>query len=183
MLHKSRVDWPKAKAEYVNNASLTYQDIAARYGVSASSVMQRAWRENWSDLRKLRARILLENTTKRSIVDASEELAKYNEKDLIVAKLLQQNIGKRLQQAEKEGKPIAERDVRALAGTIESAQRVARLALGATTGELSGPGDVTTQLDLECLTDEEFATFERLCLKAGVSAIRRSTAPGSDRVQ
>jgi hypothetical protein len=36
-----KMDWPKARAEYVNNSTLTYADIAKKYGVNANTLRNR----------------------------------------------------------------------------------------------------------------------------------------------
>ena len=126
--HKKRIDWPAAKAEYVNNAALTCADIAKKYGAHEGNVRQRAARENWTAERSQKTAILLQKVTEKSVLDTVAELIKYNEQDLVAAKALRGIAARQMQNPSLEPK-----DVRALAGALESAQRVARLALGAST--------------------------------------------------
>jgi formate dehydrogenase maturation protein FdhE len=127
-----RIDWPTAKIEYVTNAALTLADIATKYGVPEPATRKQAERNNWTEERAERGRILSQKVAEKSILDVVGELAKYNEQDLIAAKSLRALAGKRMQQA-NQGAALEPKDVRALAGAIESAQRIARLALGAST--------------------------------------------------
>ena len=129
--HK-RIDWPAAKIEYVTNAALTLADIAAKYGTTMDATKQQCLRNNWVEERAERSRILSQKVTEKSILDIVGELAKYNEQDLIAAKSLRALAAKRMQSA-NQGQNLEPKDVRALAGAIESAQRIARLALGAST--------------------------------------------------
>jgi transposase-like protein len=148
-----RIDWPAAHAEYVNNAGLTYADIAAKYGINPSALRMRAGREQWTDQRQAAQAKLLQKVTEKTIHDTVAELAKYNEQDLIAAKALRSLAARQMQAGNLEPK-----DVRALAGAIESAQRIARLALGASTENTELSGSVAVQR----ITDRLLAGRQRL---------------------
>ncbi|MCF0230349.1 MAG: hypothetical protein HUJ76_11745, partial [Parasporobacterium sp.] len=45
------IDWNKIKAEYIRGGT-SYRKLAAKYGVSSSSLMQKGMVEKWTDLRK-----------------------------------------------------------------------------------------------------------------------------------
>lgn len=125
-----RIDWPAAKNEYVNNAKLTYAEIAKKYRTTPGSVEQRAFREHWTAERAQRAKILFETVRDKSILDTVSELARYNEQDLAMAKVLRAAAARLIQDKDEE---LGPKDIRFLAGAVESAQRIARLALGAST--------------------------------------------------
>ena len=143
-----RIDWPSARAEYVNNAALTYAEVAQKYGASPASVEKQAYRDNWTAERKARTQELSERVREKSIADTVSELTKYNEQDLVVAKNLRLIAARQMQQQNLEPK-----DVRALAGAIESAQRVARLALGASTSNTDSRSTLVGEI--ERMTPEE----------------------------
>jgi homoaconitase/3-isopropylmalate dehydratase large subunit len=126
-----RINWPAAKIEYVTNASLALADIAVKYGAKLGAVKAQALRKNWVEERAERSRILLQKVAEKATRAGIDELAAYNEQDILAAKSLRDLASKRMQQAQN-GKPTAQ-DLRCLAATVESAQRIARLALGAST--------------------------------------------------
>lgn len=80
--------------------------------------------------------------------------------------------------AELKGDDLSPADVRALAGALESTQRVCRLALGASTSNEIVVKPETPEIDLSKLDDQEFETFKRLMEKAGVPPIRGVKPPG-----
>jgi hypothetical protein len=186
-----RIDWSAAKAAYVNS-TLTLRQIAERYGASETSVHNRSAREDWTAARMLKAQRLVSQTTQRAIDAAADELSKWNEQDLLLAKALRAQVGKKLQAASKlqagdPTKTMESRDIRALALAAESAQRIARLALGASTeNALTGSAPPPTVPDMESLSDDELtdveqgaATLRRLLAKAGSN----STPPSGSTVQ
>lgn len=191
-LNKSRnhVNWTKAKAEYVNS-SCTCAEIASKYGVKLGTVTARAGREDWTQDRAKRNSILLENAARKSILDTAQELVRYNERDLEIAKDLRAAVVRKLNDAQKQVAgnpdqplPLLPKDIRALAGALESVQRVARLALGASTeNTLTGEATVSDEIDLDILTHEEFTALEQLLIKAAGARRTTSETPGSSSVQ
>lgn len=147
---KKRIDWPSARAEYVNNASLTYANIGQKYTVLETTVRKRASDENWTAERIARATALVQKATEKSILDSVAELTKYNEQDLIAAKSLRALAAKKMQQVQQG--TLEAKDLRALAGAVESAQRIARLALGASTENTDTRSTVI--LSIERMTPE-----------------------------
>lgn len=91
----------------------------------------RAGRENWTAERQAATAKLLQNVTEKTILDSAAELIRYNEQDLVAAKSLRALAAKKMQQAQQG--TLEARDLRSIAGAVESAQRIARLALGAST--------------------------------------------------
>lgn len=124
----TRIDWAAAQAEYVNNPTLNYSDVAKKYGVHEVNLRHRAAREGWTGLREARAALVVQKATARSVTNVVEELARYNEQDLAIAKALRAVAARQMQNT-----TLGPRDVRALAGTVAEAQKIARLALGAST--------------------------------------------------
>jgi hypothetical protein len=145
--HK-RIDWPAAKIEYVTNAALTLDDIAKKYGATRDAVYQRSKREAWTGARAQRSQELSERVREKTLFNAVEELTHYNEQDLLAAKALRALVAKKLQAAQQSR--IEAKDLRALAVAVESAQRIARLALGAATATTE-----TRISEIERMTPEE----------------------------
>jgi hypothetical protein len=122
------VDWKKARLTYINNAGMSYADVAAQHGCHKVTIQKRATRERWKEERERRAAFVHQKAAEKTVLSAVEELAQYNAADLQMAKALRSLAARRMSQGNLEPK-----DLRAIAGAIESAQRVARLALGAAT--------------------------------------------------
>ena len=137
----------------MNNAALTYADIAAKYKTSPSSVEKRAFREKWTAERAERMKILSERVREKTITDTVSELTKYNEQDLIAAKAMRGLVAKQMKDAQDQQRRIEAKDLRALAGAMESAQRIARLALGASTTNTDSRNTIINEI--ERLTPEE----------------------------
>ncbi len=134
------VDWTAARTEYVNDPTLMLWQIAERYGARARLLftLACATAEQWTHARAQKGQTLVSQTTQRAIDVAAVELSKWNEQDLLLAKALRTQVGKKLQAASKRQAVDAtatmeSRDIRALALAAEAAQRIARLALGAST--------------------------------------------------
>jgi hypothetical protein len=193
---KPRVNWIQARVDYVNDSKLSLREIASRYGVSESAVHSRSAREGWSAARTRKAHTLVSQTTRRAIDVAADELSKWNESDLTLAKALRHQVGRKLQavtklQAADATVTMESRDLRSLALAAESAQRIARLALGASTEISSGWTPIDPNVpDMESLSDDELtdveqgaATLRRLLAKAGSNSRSDSTSPSGSTVQ
>jgi hypothetical protein len=178
---RKRIDWPAARAEYVNNAALTYAEVAEKYHAHVSNVRTRAARENWTGERTARTTFLLQKVAEKSTLDAVAELARYNEQDLMVAKALRSLAAKKMQQAQQGN--MEPRDIRALAGAIESAQRIARLALGASTENSLIHETNVPPIDLRELNDAEFAAFRLLVGKAASADRAGDEPPSGETIQ
>lgn len=158
-----RIDWVKAKIEYVNNPSVRFEDISDKYGAPMGTVQARAKRESWTDARAQRNVMLQQNATRKNVNVAAVELAKYNEQDLIVAKLGRALAAKKLKTAYDENTELPAKDLRMLMGAIESAQRIARLSLGASTSNVNDqPLDpLMGEMNLEELSDDQLNDFQQ----------------------
>ena len=119
-------DWAAIRVEYVNSA-LQYKDLAERHGLKEGTVRQRANREKWNDERDALSRAVTETATERLTVTRANELAKFNEDDLRVARAIRAKAASLLANAQTP------QEVRALASAFGDAQKIGRLALGAET--------------------------------------------------
>jgi hypothetical protein len=49
---RSRIDWTRARADYVQNQRSTYRSVAAKFGASMRAVEWHAQREGWAEERR-----------------------------------------------------------------------------------------------------------------------------------
>lgn len=119
-------DWAAIKVEYVNSA-LTYGELAERHGIKAGTVRQRANREGWNDSRNAVSQFVTVTATEQITENRVDELTKFNAEDLATAKAIRNKA------IEMMGLVDSPSDLRALAGAVDVAQKVGRLALGAST--------------------------------------------------
>lgn len=83
-------DWSKIKAEYIRDSSSSYRKLAAKYGVSKTTLEKRAKNEKWLDLRRQK-----EAKTETRIVEAcatkeAERTCKaYEAADIAINRIIQ----------------------------------------------------------------------------------------------
>lgn len=132
------IDWAKIKLEFVHTGARVV-DLATKYGIKEDTIWKRVSRDGWSDMRV--------DAEQKAYADAEGELskrrvkdlAKFNEDDLKIARAIRGRVANRLNNVETV---ITPSELRSLAATAEAAQRMGRLALGASTDNvgLAGPG-------------------------------------------
>lgn len=125
-------DWAALKVEYINSA-LTYGELADRHGIKAGTVRQRANREGWNDSRNAVSQFVTVTATEQITENRVDELIKFNAEDLATAKAIRNKAIAMMDGIESPS------DLRALAGAIDVAQKVGRLALGASTENVQQP--------------------------------------------
>lgn len=121
-------DWTSIKTEYVNGAE--YPALAEKYKVKEATLRQRASRHKWSHERQEASQLVTKLATAAIVESKAEQLAKFNEDDLKMAKNLRAMVNKQIQNSKGDMEPG---QIRALAGAASEAQRIGRLALGAET--------------------------------------------------
>ena len=127
-------DWTAIKTEYINGAE--YPALAKRHKIKEATLRQRASRNKWSQERQKASQAVTTKATAVLVESRAEQLANFNADDVRVAKAIRAKAAKLLQAA------TTPHELRALAGAFDSAQKIGRLALGATTENngLSSPG-------------------------------------------
>lgn len=120
-------DWVLIRKDWVNDPTLTFRDLAEKYGVKEGTARQRANRENWEFERTAIAKSVTEKVTEAIAVTRAEQLIKLNEEDLKLARALK---GKAVEIMRTK---LNASELRSIASTIEAAQKIARLALGVET--------------------------------------------------
>jgi len=127
-------DWVALKLAYVNG-SMSMRELADGHGVNAAGVMKRAAKEGWEAERQRRsAEVSMAAQTKINETRPNE-LIKFNEADLQMARALRGMVAKRLNDAQTSAQsaPLTPGEIAQLASAAERAQKIGRLALGANT--------------------------------------------------
>lgn len=119
-------DWTALRVEYVTT-SITLRELADRHAIKAAGVMRRAAKEGWEAERKQESAKVSSQAIAASTPERAEELAKFNEDDLRMARAIRDKA------ASMMDSDLSPNDLRALAGAVDTAQKVGRLALGAST--------------------------------------------------
>ena len=137
-------DWAKIKLEYVNG-TMTLRDLAATHKIKAAGVMAKAAKEKWKDERKQLSAKVSKEAGAAIVEERAEELAKFNKDDLRAAKLIRAKAGNML------SAELSPQDLSALARVFEAAQKIGRLALGATTEntEINNPNPLVLILETD----------------------------------
>ena len=138
-------DWAALRVEYINSA-LQYKDLAAKHGLKEGTVRQRGNRENWGDERNAASRAVTQASNQKIGLSRVEELVKFNEDDVRVAKAIRAKAANMLKNANTPT------DISALARAFDTAQKIGRLALGATTENNGVTGEMalmTAHMDEE----------------------------------
>lgn len=148
-------DWNALELEFVNGA-MTYGELAQKHGLKEGTVRQRANRNEWVEKRNALSQSVTSKAQENLSEKRVDELTQFNQDDLKVAVALREQISKAIL---IKGEELSPQELRALAGAHEAAQRVGRLALGATTENtgLSSPkgGPIQT-------SDMTSAEFEKI---------------------
>lgn len=126
MAARPKTDWLAVKLEYINS-SKSIRQVAEEFKVGASAAMKRCAAEGWEAERKQQAEKVSAAAQKVSTINRAQELAKFNEDDLRVARAIRAKAASMLAGVKSPT------DLRALASAMDAAQKIGRLALGATT--------------------------------------------------
>lgn len=126
---KTRVDWVRARAEYVNSTK-SAAEVAAQFGATPSAVSKRAAREDWIGERKKLSEKVAAEAQKGRTKDRVQELSDFNADGLIVAKALRNQVKAHLLESQTSKVAISAEKLRILASTAETSLRMGRVALG-----------------------------------------------------
>lgn len=132
-MNGTNVDWPKARAEYVNSRTMTLKDIAAKYGCAEITVRTRSAKEGWVEDRNKVNNEFVKVTTQENLRRQAKAAISFNSNCLDVAHKILRLAEKRVDEiAESEAKPESNELVQ-LARATKQAQEAGRLALGLST--------------------------------------------------
>lgn len=126
MSKRIRADWGALRAEYING-TMSLRELAEANGIKAAGLMSRAAKEGWDAERKRFQAESSKRALELAADDRADRLAKFNDQDLKIAEALKAKAVALLKEADDS------RELASLSKVFESAQRIGRLALGATT--------------------------------------------------
>jgi hypothetical protein len=133
------IDWDKVHLAYINTA-MTPLEFAQHYEMEEYYVTLRKYssERGWVKEREAVAREAHLAAQKKITEERANELAEFNKADLTMAKAIRGIVAARVRQLQEEKNKdpkfeINAGELRTLASTVESAQRVGRLALGINT--------------------------------------------------
>jgi transposase-like protein len=129
-------DWAKLKLEYVQTR-ITIAELAEKHGLKPETVKKQAERHRWGMERLKFEQIALAEAAEAASKERITELLQFNRDDLRVAKAIRARCARRLAVV---GEDIPASELRLIASAAEAAQRIGRLALGATTENVGHPG-------------------------------------------
>ena len=119
-------DWAAIRLEYVHGTE-TMRELAGKHNINAAGLMKRAAKEQWEAERQQKSAEVSKAVSGALVEARIDELSQYNAEDLAVAKM----IRARAKAMIADG--MSPNDLRALGGAFDTASKVARLALGAST--------------------------------------------------
>lgn len=130
------VDWEAARLEYVTT-HITLEGCAEKFGVKGAAMRRRARDGKWEQERADYRSKFLEQTTQSKIENAAARLAQWNEETFIHAGLLREAARRQFQYQTENGWRFREdatsKSIQAAAAAHVAADKLARLALGAST--------------------------------------------------
>lgn len=141
---RTAIDWTDIKLAYVHSGARV-ADLAVEHGVKEDTIWKRVTREGWNEQRANAEQQAYADAAGAMAKQRAKDLIKFNDDDLRIARALRGRVAKRLgevDQATQQPTAIPPNELRQLAGVAEAAQKMGRLALGASTDNLGvgGPG-------------------------------------------
>lgn len=149
------VDWSLLKHEFATG-SMTLADLARSYGLKEGTVRSTASRHGWQEERDRVQRIAADKAIALATAKRAEKMAEVNEQDLKVAQSVKAQIARHLKAAHEAQVTIPPKDLRSLASAAEAAQRIARLALGATTENTQLSGNAASPVSVAEVSVDDY---------------------------
>lgn len=119
-------DWAKIRLEYING-TMSLRDLAKTHKIKAAGIMAKAAKQKWEEERKQLSAKISKAAGDIIAETRAEELSKFNKTDLKAATQIRAKAGSMLV------RDMSPQDLNSLASVFEKAQKIGRLALGATT--------------------------------------------------
>ena len=137
----ARPDWNAIKFQYIHN-NIAVAELAREHGVKENTLWQRITRGGWAELKVGAEQKAFADAAANFSKERVKELTTFNKDDLRIARALRIRVGNRLGQKEANGEAsaLSAGELRMLAATAEAAQRMGRLALGASTDNVGHGG-------------------------------------------
>lgn len=138
MAAPAKIDWFQVRKDYIQDASVSYNDLAIKYGVSQRSVQERGTSEGWPELRK--------SLAEKAFAAFQNKLlgikSKAQDRHLLNWQNLQALANRRIQEiAEDKKMAIDAKELKDLTATMKMAIDGERVVLGlpTTVGALTDP--------------------------------------------
>lgn len=128
LMARTQTDWPALKLEYVNS-TMSLRELAERHGIKSAGVMARAVKDSWDAARKQKQAEVSAAAQERLDGTRIDELAAFNEADIKMARAIRAKAAQMMQQ----GSNLSPAELRSVAASADTAQKIGRLALGAET--------------------------------------------------
>lgn len=71
-----KADWPKIRAEYIEDGNITYNELAAKYGLTKTTLYKRARAERWVEARKKYQKKVMRKSVEKMAAKKSTVVAK-----------------------------------------------------------------------------------------------------------
>jgi len=130
------LDWEKIRAEFMSDKKVALVDLAKKYRCAEQTVKVRSQRERWFATRDQLFKDATARAEARLVDDHASRLQDWNDKDHSAAKtargLLLKKLNRLIKISNEEDAESTTEITKVLQG-LESAQRIGRLALGAST--------------------------------------------------
>lgn len=120
------INWNEIKSEFING-SLSLIQISNKYTLKDTTVRSRAKREDWQRQRNELQRIATQMVNEELTNEKVDKLKALNEVDLQAAHDLRKKANELMETV------TTANELKALSGTFDIAQKISRLALGAST--------------------------------------------------
>jgi hypothetical protein len=163
----SRPKYDQLKVEFING-KMSLRELAEAHGVKYDALRQVAARGEWMDERHRASQIVTATAIDSQIKTRVSELSQFNKDDLQMAKAIRASAARILTESSQpvDGRPpkkLTLGELGQLARVVSDAQKIGRLALGASTDnhELTGAAGGPVQL-----SDVPLAEYEAALKKA-----------------
>lgn len=144
----TRRKYDEIRIEFING-QMTLRDLADKHGMAYDALRKAAARGEWMDERHRASQKVTAEAVNANIQTRVAELAQFNADDLRMAKALRAMAAKTLNDSQRpNGEALTIAQLGQLARLVADAQKIGRLALGASTDnhELTGAGQGPIQV-------------------------------------
>lgn len=122
-------DWTRIKTQFISGGA-TYGSLAEEHDVKEATIRARASRNNWIGDRNEASLIVTEKAAAEMMDARASQLAQWNDEDIQLARAIRARAANMMI---LKGDAMSEAQLRTIAGIVDTAQKVARLAFGAAT--------------------------------------------------
>lgn len=136
MRRKAVADWPRIKLAFVTS-NKSVPELAWEFGVNPQTLKKQVERNSWNVERIKFEQESIAKAAEEAAERRVSELLQFNSDDLKVAKAIRARVARRLGAVDVT---IGAAELRMLASAAEAAQRMGRLALGASTDNFGHAG-------------------------------------------